>query len=201
MINIPDDLTLKGNLVTLRPPRADDYEKFLEILLEEKTDSYLGPLKPEGGWTKEAVHKLFSVRLKLQKEGKALNRCIETNDKKEMIGSAGCRYISFENKTANMGIVLSPKYWGSGVAAETGLLLGEYLFEKLGMGRIEFQMLENNTRASRLCASLGLKLDGIRKNEDVPELKNINLLTFSLMRNELQKVKTKLNDRIAIQRR
>lgn len=199
MHKIPKKLRLKGSLITLRSPEDGDEDRMLEIFSDPKTTEHLGPLVPEEGWTRETVREFFEIRRKAQMENKCIHLSMIENATGKMIGSAGCRHVDFQRKMANLGILLSPAYWGTGVAAEAGLLLMKFLFDRLGIEEIELQMLAENVRAAGLCSRLGLKSSGIQKNTDIPGLEDVDLLTFYLRKGDVQQIKAMVLDRIGKQ--
>jgi len=193
---IPMDLTLIGKIVTLRPPTPNDDERLLEIFLDEKTMEHLSTIRPKEGWNERTIQEYIAVRRKQQEKGSAIHCSVELNATKELIGVAGCRHINRENGYANLGAIIACEYWGRGIAAEAGLLLGEYLYETTDIDRIDFQMLADNIRSTTLCDHLGFKSEGIQRNEDVPEICGVDLATFSVTREQIQEVKEKLLARI-----
>ncbi|MDD3342349.1 MAG: GNAT family protein [Sulfurospirillaceae bacterium] len=88
--------------------------------------------------------------------------CDKASDKH--IGNIALQAISTKNQSAEFAILLGDKaFWGKGLSKEAGKLLLKYGFEILKLHRIYCGTSEANTPMQRLALSLGMKLEGRRK--------------------------------------
>lgn len=80
------------------------------------------------------------------------------------IGNISLQAISTKNQSAEFAILLGNKaFWGKGLSKEAGKLLIAYGFNDLNLHRIYCGTSEANTPMQRLALSLGMELEGRRK--------------------------------------
>ena len=79
----------------------------------------------------------------------------------EIIGSCGVRVASESERQGSFGCELGQAYWGSGYAYEAGRAMIEYGFRKLGLHRIYAETIAENERAVRLAQKLGMREEGV----------------------------------------
>lgn len=86
---------------------------------------------------------------------------IEYNGK--IIGTCGFTSFSIENNSAEIGYVLSSKYWGQGIAAEALKRVMEFGFSELGLNRIEGKYMAANERSLSVMKKCHMTLEGIHR--------------------------------------
>ena len=86
-------------------------------------------------------------------------------------GSTRFLAVSPEHRRAEIGWTwLRRSAWGTGVNAETKLLLLEHAFERCGLQRVEFKTDARNHRSRGALLALGARFEGIfRKHMVIPE--------------------------------
>lgn len=88
--------------------------------------------------------------------------CDRASDKH--IGNIALQAISMQNKSAEFAILLGDKeFWGKGLSKEAGKLLLQYGFDTLKLHRIYCGTSEANIPMQHLALSLGMELEGRRK--------------------------------------
>ena len=88
--------------------------------------------------------------------------CDKTSDKH--IGNISLQSISIKNQNAEFAILLGDKdFWGKGLSRVAGRLLIDYGFKELHLHRIYCGTSEANFPMQRLALSLGMQLEGRRK--------------------------------------
>jgi len=88
--------------------------------------------------------------------------CDKTSD--VHIGNIALQAISLKNQSAEFAILLGNKaFWGKGLSKEAGTLLLDYGFCTLGLHRIHCGTSEANLPMQHLALSLGMTLEGRRK--------------------------------------
>ncbi|MBQ7703291.1 MAG: GNAT family N-acetyltransferase [Firmicutes bacterium] len=95
------------------------------------------------------------------------------------IGSIGLHFgsdISKEADEAELGYVLSPKYWGQGLVPEAGEEMLRHAFCDLGANKVWCAYYEGNDKSRRVQEKLGFKFSYYREdviNEQLGEVKNM----------------------------
>ena len=88
--------------------------------------------------------------------------CDRASDKH--IGNIALQAITMQNKSAEFAILLGDKeFWGKGLSKEAGKLLLQYGFDTLKLHRIYCGTSEANIPMQHLALSLGMELEGRRK--------------------------------------
>lgn len=88
--------------------------------------------------------------------------CDKTSD--VHIGNIALQAISLKNQSAEFAILLGNKaFWGKGLSKEAGTLLLDYGFHALNLHRIYCGTSEINFPMQHLALSLGMTLEGRRK--------------------------------------
>ena len=90
---------------------------------------------------------------------------IEHKETKQLIGS--CSFVSWDNKNrrAELGYVLSNRFWNQGLMSEVIARIIQFGFEELDLVRLEARCLPGNIGSSRVMEKTGMKFEGLlRKN-------------------------------------
>lgn len=82
----------------------------------------------------------------------------------KFIGTCGITSFDEESGTVEIGYVLSPDYWGKGLAPEAASTVMRYCFEALGAERICGKFIEGNNGSMRVMMKLGMTLEGIYRH-------------------------------------
>ncbi len=79
----------------------------------------------------------------------------------KFIGTCGITSVDDDTDTIEIGYVLSPDYWGKGVASEAAKTVMKYCFDTFGAKRICGKFMEGNNGSMRVMTKLGMTLEGI----------------------------------------
>ncbi|MFH1656616.1 MAG: GNAT family protein [Candidatus Nealsonbacteria bacterium] len=99
---------------------------------------------------------------KIQKEWKdkkSFEFGIELKKSRKLIGTVNIFNINYRNKKAEVGLWLSKKYWGRGLAEESLSLLLCSGFNKLKLKKFQARILHKNIFAQKLIEKMGFKLE------------------------------------------
>ncbi len=78
----------------------------------------------------------------------------------KLVGTCGFTSFSEENNSAECGYVISPAYWGRGIAAEALTEVMRFGFSTLGLHRIECRYMIGNDRSRRVMEKVGMRYEG-----------------------------------------
>lgn len=153
---------IKGENVTLRAISLDDLDKLHEWANDSELWSNLG------GWH-------FPYNRESTKEW---IKSISGNDKNNqhfaislhngnIVGTINMTNIDWKNRSSTYGIMLgNAEERGKGYASEAVKLLTKYVFEELGLIRLESDILETNKRSLNFHKKLGWNVEGEKKMAD-----------------------------------
>lgn len=81
-------------------------------------------------------------------------------DGPRLIGGVGLKLADWDNRTADIGYVLHPDYWGQGYALEAAQGLAHAGFRELGLQRIVATCDQRNKASARVMEKLGMRREG-----------------------------------------
>lgn len=101
------------------------------------------------------------------------------------IGNASLQNISQINRTAEFAIILGDKrHWGKGLGHLVLRQLFEHGFHKLNLDRIYCGLAAPNEGMKRLAVSLGMTLEGNRRQHLFIEGRRVDMLEYGILRAE-----------------
>jgi ribosomal-protein-alanine N-acetyltransferase len=81
----------------------------------------------------------------------------------KVIGSIGLVAVDFKRKSAEVGLGISPEYWGKGHIFEALWILLKYCFDELELERISALTRSDNISVIRLFETAGFKVEGTHR--------------------------------------
>lgn len=75
----------------------------------------------------------------------------------KMIGTCGFSSFDIDNNAAEVGYVLSPDYWGNGIAAEALSRVMRFGFEELELHRIYARIMDGNAASESVAKKCGMR--------------------------------------------
>ncbi len=89
---------------------------------------------------------------------------IALKENRKLIGTGGYHWWSIEHSKAELGYVLSDKYWNNGYMTEALRRMLQFGFETMNLQRIEARCFMENTASERVMQKCGMKLEGILRS-------------------------------------
>jgi len=86
---------------------------------------------------------------------------IVRQDDRRMVGTIGLVWRDWQNNSAEAGFSLARDCWGQGLMTEALTAFLRYVFEELGISRIEAQHDIRNRASGRVMEKAGMRLEGI----------------------------------------
>ena len=110
---------------------------------------------------------------------------IVLKDDDRVIGEAGLLRIFMPWRNTDVSIIIGEREeWGKGYGTETGRLLLNYAFKRLGMHRVSIGVVGFNERALRFWERLGFKEEGIQKDGYLYDGRYSDFIMMSLLEND-----------------
>ena len=150
--------TLQGEMIVLRPIRADDAEAMWDMLTD-----------PEGnrltGTTREFTHEEIGAwcASREQAEGR-YDFAVTTSGDDEYRGEIVLNEIDEDVRCAALRLAMRPAYRGRGYGTEAIELVLGFAFDGLDLHRVELEALSINTRAVSLYENIGFRVEGRRRD-------------------------------------
>ncbi len=111
---------------------------------------------------------------------------IELKETGRIIGS--CSFVSWDNKNrrAELGYVLSNRYWNQGIMTEVINRVVEFGFKNLELVRIEARCLPENSGSSRVMEKTGMKFEGVLRKHIWAKNDFQDLKLYSIVREDFE---------------
>ncbi|MEW6196409.1 MAG: GNAT family protein [Bacteroidota bacterium] len=109
---------------------------------------------------------------------------IELKSEKKLVGGISIRKWNDENKCADIGYVLSPKYWNQGIITEAIKRVIKFGFDELKLNRVEAHCDENNTGSYKAMEKAGMKYEGTLRKKVFMKGKFVNMKFYSILKKE-----------------
>lgn len=94
------------------------------------------------------------------------NWVIEYKENGQAIGSVSVIWIREDISCAEVGYCLGDKYWGRGIMPEALSAVIRFLFEEVGLNRIQATHDANNHNSGRVMEKCGMLYEGIMRKAD-----------------------------------
>jgi len=153
-------MNLYGKTISLRLPRLEDVSGRSTWFNDpEFTRLYLG--RPTGTPYQQVEEEVRFAMLPLATSG-LLEYAIETIAEPRHIGNAFFRKISWQDRSAEIGLFIGPReLWGKRLGSEVLTLMTAYGFRELGFHRIWLTTPSFNLRAIRCFERAGFRREGL----------------------------------------
>ena len=101
----------------------------------------------------------------LYKSGDFFDFAVEYRENSKMIGTCGFASIDAANNSAEVGYVLSPDYWGQGIATEALTALLRFAFCDMKLNRVEARYMTENIASRRVMEKCGMTFEGVMRKK------------------------------------
>jgi ribosomal-protein-alanine N-acetyltransferase len=172
---------LETKRLILRKITLDDVQDIFEYASDKEIDKYIS-------WD---YHKSVDDTNKyindvLQKYSDDLPSAwgVIHKQKNKLIGTCGYLIINQNHKFAEIGYVLSRKYWNKGFVTEAVGEVIKYSFERLNLNRIQIHSVVENIASSRVAEKVGMKFEGILRERFIMKGEFVNVKIYSILKKE-----------------
>lgn len=173
--------TLSTKRLVLRQILIGDADDVFDYSKREETSKYLlwSP-HPTVGFTRKYLSYL---------QGQYRRRAFydfALVDKKSgrIIGTCGFTSFDLDNNSAEVGYVLSPDFWGQGLAAEALSTLMHFGFWELSLHRLTARILEGNSQSVRVAEKCGFRHEATHRSALMVKGEFRTVLEYAVLRSE-----------------
>ena len=152
--NLPRELV--GVKISLVFPNTESDQHIVQLFNDPLAMEHLVALRKsdQGGWTLDQVTARREFQIQEQSQLRGWFFIILEKSSGMFAGICGFRSIDWSNRSAEMGIILSPSFWGKGFSSEAHYLILSYAFEILHLHRIFFVTASSNLGMCRFCETV-----------------------------------------------
>ena len=101
----------------------------------------------------------------------------------------GISVVEFDEKTkmAHIGYCISKEWWHKGITSEALKVVMDYLFDEVGVNRVESRHDPRNLNSGRVMKKCGMKYEGTRRQSDWNNQGICDACYYGILRSERKK--------------
>ena len=142
---------LRGELVTLRELRRSDARSLCALLTTEEVSRFVSPPPT----SVEGFERFIDWTLRQRVAGSYVCYAVTLRGHDTAIGIIQVRQLEQGFGTAEWGFILGSAFWGTGVFQESAELVLDFVFETIGVQRLEARAAVLNGRGNGALLKLG----------------------------------------------
>lgn len=100
------------------------------------------------------------------------------------VGTCGFVGWDVDHARAEIGYVLSRKYWGRGLMPEALRAMIAFGFERMGLNRIEARCIAENTASARVMEKVGMTYEGTLRQRELIKGAYRDMKLYAILRSE-----------------
>jgi RimJ/RimL family protein N-acetyltransferase len=194
----PSDLRVRltGAMVTVEPLSPEHVDGLDAIATDAEMFRWIGVDISE----RAALEQWLRTALENAQSGIEVPFTVRSASTGEIVGTTRFLGLQLDHLVAEIGWTwYSRAVWGSGVNAETKLLLLGHAFETVGLRRVEFKTDSRNDRSRGALTKLGAQYEGtFRKHRILPGGEVRHSAYFSVIDDEWPAVRAGLTQRLTL---
>ena len=148
---------LTGTLVTLREPQVDDAPALLTMLSTPDVSRFISP--PPG--TVEGFERFILWARRQRAAGQCACFSVSPRGSDVAVGLFQVRFLEPSCRTAEWGFALGSDFWGSGMFVDGGNLVLDFLFDTVGIHRLEARAAVRDGRGNGALRKIGAVQEGV----------------------------------------
>ncbi len=109
---------------------------------------------------------------------------IQLKESKQLVGTAGLHFWKRDIRCAEVGYHVGRPYWGRGFATEVLRALVDFGFHRMNLNRIEGRHNAGNDASGRVMEKVGFQKEGIWRQREIKYGELVDVVQFSLIRED-----------------
>jgi ribosomal-protein-serine acetyltransferase len=170
------------NSILMRSYEVDDAQELFNAVNHSR--QHLHPWLDWVDKTTKPEHSLHFIQQSLHQlhTQEALALGIFNNHK--IIGGVGLHHWEQPMKKAQIGYWVSKDFEGKGVITQCLIRFVDFLFEKIGLNKIEIHFIPANARSAKVAERLGCKIEGVIRQSYMRNGKPEDIVITGLLKSE-----------------
>ncbi len=158
-MNYKGTIKLETNRLILRPFKITDAQAVFENYASSDTVTKYMTWQTHSDIN--ATEYYLRGLIESYKGGKTFDWAIELKNENKVIGSIGAKKLDENVSKIEVGYCIGEKWWNQGIATEALKEIIRFLFEEVGLNRIEAYHDVRNLASGRVMQKCGMKCEGI----------------------------------------
>jgi len=171
-----------SNEILLERIRISDAATIFNAI--DQNRSHLGKFLPFVDYTREVKDSETFIKTIVNNRDETLNEVYTIWFKGDFAGIIGFHNTDRVNEKTEIGYWLISEMTGKGVITQSCRQLIQLAFEKMGMNRITIRCAVENRASAKIATTLNFKFEGIEKSGERFHDIFLDLMVFSMLKNE-----------------
>ncbi len=168
---------LVGSCVRLRELRRSDAPSLLAMLTTEEVSRFISPPPT----TVEGYERFIEWAHRQRSAGDYACFAVTVDGYDLAIGIFQVRRLDITFETAEWGFALGSSFWGTGIYKESAELVLEFIFETLGVHRLEARAAVKNGRGNGALLKVGAVQEGVLRRSFVRNGESLDQAIYSIL--------------------
>ena len=175
------DPPLSDGTIALREKAQADIPALVAAVQDPLIPRYTRVPSPYG---EPQAREFLAEQRRRREEGTELSLLVVDPDSDDLLGSVGAR-VDRDSARAEIGYWVAREARGRGVATRAVVLLGAWLFEALGLARLQIHTETDNVASQRVAERAGFTREGVLRSYELVEGRPIDVTMFAALPGEL----------------
>ncbi|HET7480658.1 MAG TPA: GNAT family N-acetyltransferase [Rubrobacteraceae bacterium] len=178
---------LETDRLVLRKMRLEDADAMFDYASDPEVTRYV--IWPTHR-TMEDSRAFLELTVSNYATGEGFDWGIVYKGDEKFIGTCGFVSRSPEHARAEVGYVISRRYWGRGLTAEALRAIIRFGFERMELNRIEARCIAGNTASARVLEKAGMTCEGTLRERERIQGKLRDMKMYSILKREYLAART-----------
>ena len=148
---------LTADSITLRELRPSDAASLLAMLTTEEVSRFISPPPT----TVEGFERFIAWTQREREAGNYICFGIVPHGMEHAVGLFQVRQLELGFASAEWGFAMGAEFWGSGIFVEAACLVGDFVFNTIGVHRLEARAAVKNGRGNGALRKIGAVQEGV----------------------------------------
>jgi RimJ/RimL family protein N-acetyltransferase len=186
---------LTGKQVVLRELRASDAASLFALLTTEEVSRFISPPPT----SVEGFEKFIAWTLRQRQAGTYACFAVTVKGFDTAIGIFQMREAGCEFETAEWGFAIGSQFWGTGVFKEGAELVLEFMFDTVGVHRLEARAAVLNGRGNGALLKMGAVQECVLRKSFLRNDTYLDQVLYAILDSDWRATRTPMNIKFPVQ--
>jgi RimJ/RimL family protein N-acetyltransferase len=178
--------------VTIRDLRMSDAKSLFSMLASHEVARFISP--PPS--TVDGFERFIEWTHRRRDEGSYLCFAIVPEGYDDAVGIIQVRQLDLGWDTAEWGFAIGAPFWGTGAFLESARLVVDFVFETIGVHRLEARAAVRNGRGNGALGKLGAVREGLLRKSFLRDGEYLDQVLWSIVREDWMQSKAVWSERV-----
>lgn len=183
---------LTNGRVTIRDLRMSDAASLLAMLSAEEVTRFISPPPT----TVEGFERFITWTHRRREEGTYVCFAIVPAGCDDAVGIIQVRQLEPGWGTAEWGFAIGSPFWGCGAFIESARMVVDFVFDEVGVHRLEARAMTRNGRGNGALAKLGAVREGLLRKSFMRDGRYVDQVLWSIVREDWMQSKAVWSERV-----